>query len=540
MILFSVITTLVSVCFAVVVLGYTSLATPVGPWIEPVVALFLLLLVRVLYAKSSSEKMQKGLRIAGLATVAAGMGGAIATSFGFFFPTFYFLDRPLFEIWMANPLQLMLVSAGITFSAGGFAFLVVQYIESGMLADPKTPFPVGQAVSRLLTVGDGIKKSVMLLSGFCGTIALSFILWFWRLVPQALSLFSGASFSVFRIPAISIQVDLLWMFVGIGFIAGSLLVLPLLVGLFSKILLLGPLHLLFFKQFEFKTFLFAFAGGIMLQEAVLSMVKLPKLFGSVSRSLRSWWGRGRTGRAFSVSRALLVQSLLACAVLAGTIVYFSWFGFSVTSQLYLYLFTLICVQQIAVIGGKSGMAPLGRYATFVMLPGLFLFSYSPLQATLVSLFVGLAGIVTVDLLFGRVIGRQLGLERKTVILFQLLGLIISAILIGFVLWKLVLAFGLGSPALFAQRAQARALLINAGQFDPIVLLLGAIFGFVLNRLSISPLLVFTGLIFPEQYSLILIVGGLIAWCTRDRDNWEPFWSGVFAAGSIWMLIKAMV
>lgn len=103
-----------------------------------------------------------------------------------------------------------------------------------------------------------------------------------------------------------------------------------------------------------------------------------------------------------------------------------------------------------------------------------------------------------------------------------------------------MTFGLGSEQLFAQRAQARALLINIRVFDLTVLIIGCLFGWLLKKIKMNPMLVLGGILMPINYSLSLILGGLLALCVKNREDWEPFWSGIFAANSIAELIKTLL
>jgi len=40
-------------------------------------------------------------------------------------------------------------------------------------------------------------------------------------------------------------------------------------------------------------------------------------------------------------------------------------------------------------------------------------------------------------------------------------------------------------------------------------------------------------------SLMLILGGLIATCVKEPEEYYSFWSGVFAASSLWMLLRTL-
>jgi hypothetical protein len=133
-----------------------------------------------------------------------------------------------------------------------------------------------------------------------------------------------------------------------------------------------------------------------------------------------------------------------------------------------------------------------------------------------------------------------GIQSKVMMRYQYLGILVSSLTVGIVFWLLINHFHLGSPELFAQKAQGRQLLIGAKQFDIYVLFLGIAFGWILSKIKINPTLVFGGLLMPMNISLGLIVGGFLTRFTKDRTEWEPFWSGVFASNSIWMLLKAII
>jgi hypothetical protein len=49
-------------------------------------------------------------------------------------------------------------------------------------------------------------------------------------------------------------------------------------------------------------------------------------------------------------------------------------------------------------------------------------------------------------------------------------------------------------------------------------------------------MVLGGIVMPIGLSIPLILGGLIGVC-HDKEKWQPFWSGIFAANSIWMIVK---
>jgi hypothetical protein len=159
---------------------------------------------------------------------------------------------------------------------------------------------------------------------------------------------------------------------------------------------------------------------------------------------------------------------------------------------------------------------------------------------MIATFVEVCAGVAADVLFGRKAAYDAGIKRSTMMRYQYLGLIVSAFTAGVVFWLIINYLPLGSSSLFASKAQSRKLLIFARQFDWNVLVAGATFGFFLDKIRINSMLVLGGLLMPLNMSISLVFGGFLASFTNKRQEWEPFWSGVFAANSLWMIFKAVI
>ncbi|MCL5875441.1 MAG: hypothetical protein M1114_03145, partial [Candidatus Dependentiae bacterium] len=144
-----------------------------------------------------------------------------------------------------------------------------------------------------------------------------------------------------------------------------------------------------------------------------------------------------------------------------------------------------------------------------------------------------------DALFGRKMGQLASIDRRYIVWFQMFGVVVAALSIGAIFLMLITHFGLQTPELFAQRAQSRAVLINAYSFDYYVMACGALFAFVLKYFKINAVLVLGGLAMSVDVSLLLVLGGIMAMCVKDPEEYYSFWSGVFSASSLWMVLKTL-
>ena len=520
--------------FSTAVMCYISMATPIGPWIASTLVLLAILLFNLFTRRVTSTALA-------LATSAGSIGGIIATGFGFSYPALYFLDPGLFNAWMTQPIFFVSIISALAFIGGGLGIWIADWCEETLLVKEHLAFPIGQLVHRtILAMSNQMRKAYELVIGFAGTMIFCVlqdgVMRIPSVIPKSLMMVNAMKVGFINIPAV--RLDLFPLVWAIGFITGHVIAIPLAVGAVSRILFVDPLHRTsWFCHLTSVEFILAFCSGMILIGAVTSFIGLPKQMWRGIKKMKSDFDAGTmlSGNGFSRNMALEFGVLLVLFVL-----FFSYFEFSWTAQIYMLVSTIICAYQIAAIAGRIGMALVGRYATFVMVPGMLLFGFNAVQLVLISTLVEVCGGVTTDVLFGRKLAQLAGIDRSLMKRYQYFGLLISSLIIGIVFWLLVSRFQLGSDQLFAQKAQGRQLLVAVRQFDPYVLLIGALFGFLLQKIKVNPALVFGGLLMPINLVVGLVLGGLCTMCTSDKEEWFPFWSGVYAANSIWMLLQAII
>lgn len=521
--------------FSTAVMSYIAMATPIGPWIAPTLVLLAIVLMRILGARGSLDT-----QIA-YATTAGSVGGILATACGFSFPAIYFIDPDLFTSWMATPWYFCASLGLLSFLAGWFGIWIANGVEQKLIVQEKLAFPIGQLVQKMIVAHNNIRKAYELLAGFVGT-ALFCVMqdgtrFFKGLFPKSLLLLPAQQFSVFTITSINFDLwPLLW---AIGFVTGHVVAFPLIAGAFIKFFFMEPINKIWFPALPPMEFVLAFCGGLVLSGAVLGFIETPKsLYKAARRIIAGTTNtQGSLRTTITAQRMLLVELVLLIIPMT---VFLSYMGLTLSVQFYLLIFAWICSYQMVLVAGKIGLAQLGRYATFVMVPALFLFDLKPQHLILIATFVELSGGIATDILFGRKLAYEAKIPLSQVRQYQYLGLLISSMSVGIIFWLLINHFSLGSAELFAYKAQSRALLLNVQQFDYIVLIIGFIFGMLLKRFKMNPALVLGGLLMPLNISIGLIFGGLLSYATRNKEEWYPFWSGVFASNSLWMLIKTIV
>ena len=550
----SIITIILSIIlsfFSTSVMSYVALATPIGPWIAPTLV-FIGLLLSKFFARMSTSGIA-------YAVSAGSIGGILATACAFSFPTIYFLDPVTFNTWMQSPLFFSGLLGCFSFLAGSFGLLVADYAEKTLIDTQNLSFPIGQLINKMIAAQNQIKKAYELMIGFCvsafflflqGGIALS-----QAIVPKVITLVQPVQFLIFSLPRMVVNLDTAPMIWAIGFVTGHVIAIPLAAGAFANIFFLNPVQRSFFSYLSAMEFTLAFCSGIVLYITAMSVVTMPKqIIGGIKKWISSVrflrHAQDERGKGFFVpfvvslsnhtNTFLSPQNIgVSCMLGVALIAFLSYFKFPWHVQVYLIVCSIITTYQIAAIAGRIGLALLGRFATFVMVPAMLMFNINYVHMVLIATFVEMSGGVAADVLFGRKLAQLSGISRATMRRYQLLGLLISSASIGIIFWLLINHFGLGSSELFAYRAQSRQLLIQAQQFNYTVVLIGALFGLLLQKLNLNPMLVLGGLLMPLDMTFGLVVGGLLAMVARDKEEWYPFWSGVFASNSIIMLLRAI-
>lgn len=520
-----------SIC-STMIMSYISMATPIGPWIAPTVILCALLI----YAWClRANRLQDALVYT---TLSASVGGILATACGFTFPTLYFLDAASFNQLLARPFYFCLLCSVCTGTAGWYGIWLARCMQP-VIFSGHLPFPIAHLMYKMIVVQQELSKAYELAVGFVATtlfcIAQDGLCRLPSVLPKTVVVCSKMQYGFLNLPPL--HLDLWPMLWAIGFVTGHLIVMPLLIGSVSALFLIRPLQELFFPMMSCMDFMLAFCSGMVVSGALLACIPKKRTRWRAMINAPFYNIVQLVERMSGCNRLLMYEGLfmLTCIVIL------LWYvGFTFFMQGYLLIGVAICTYQIVIIAGKIGLAQLGRFATFVLVPALFIFRLDALQIMVIALFVEVSAGVAVDVLCGRKMAMLTDVDMRRVTYFQYGGLIVSCSVIGIIFWLLITNLGLGSPELFAQRAQARALLVHAQQFDFVVLVLGALYGFVLKYVHVNPMLVLGGILMPLNLSLGLVLGGLAAYASRNAERWFALWSGVFAANSLWMVIKGVM
>ena len=307
-------------------------------------------------------------------------------------------------------------------TAGGLGMLIAHVYAPVFLADATMSFPIGQMTYGLISVSSSIKKAYELIAGLCTAFVFSALQFFTTLVPKKILLAHSRTLGWLIVPQVLLRSEWILMLVAIGFVTGHVIAVPLAVGVLIKFIAADPIHQSFFCELASEDFFFAFCSGVVLQSTFMSLIELPHI-------IYKFFKNAPSKRIFLSNYITLtaVQCIFLGTFLVSTVLFLWYLNFSFLSQAYLLVFTALCTYQIAIIGGKAGLAPVGRFATWVMVPFLMLFGFDPLQITVVATFVEISGMVVVDALFGRKMAQLAQLDTRKVVCYQIAGLVVSSL-----------------------------------------------------------------------------------------------------------------
>ena len=548
--------------FSSMILAYVSIVTMIGPWIAPTLVLVASILLKFRFKRKPHDIENK--EIALIQTVGS-VGALVAVALGFTLPTLYFLDEKLFNSWLAAPVYFCGLVTAAVLSSGILGMYLAKMFGEKLIYRDKLKFPVSLLIHKMITSQSQGKQVRNMFTGFFSSAAFCFvrdgIFHVKGLLPKTLYLFPSMfgrelALSMFNGPTL----------LAVGFTTGAVIATPLIVGMLSKYLVLYPInnHSLylpfnFFAVQNSRSFTIAFCSGLVLAEAALGVTRYPKIIWNtvkgyinvekIKKTIREIMLRNMSSGIVEVpsekpnndivSKHNIRKALEAVLVLSASFAFLTYLKFSILSQIFILSLTIIATYQISIMGGTIGLIPFGRFATFVMIPTMLLFKLDYVQITFLCVFVNVSSAVASDLLFDYKVGELCGIKFKRIRQYQWLGLIITALSMGGILWLLFTSFQIGTPELFAQRGKTRALLVlsifNATAFNYKVLIAGALYGYGLKRLKVSPALVLGGILMPNNISIGLILGGLGSKLFKNPESHFPLWSGVFAGESTWVL-----
>ena len=546
---FVIILGIIFTIFSTAVLSYISMATMIGPWIAPVIVLMSSVILKMGKKFVGQENLNKNIA---LVQTIGSVGGIVAIGVGFSLPTLYFLDANIFNNLIQKPVSFSIFIAILCFCAGGLGIWLAGCFANSFIKKKNLNFPVSHLIYNMITSQSQQKQAKSMFFGIGASWIICFLkdgfLWTKGILFKVYYLFPNFAGN-------HIEIILSPMFWAIGFIIGIKVAFPLLIGMISKYLVLYLLnnHSYFlnfnlFLPLSDYDFVIAFCSGLVVSELILGFFKYPLILKQKIRSysVERLWEKLRSFNEILKQKTynrtaftLFFSNIEPAFVLICSTGFLYYLGFGFPSLILLLIFIIVATRQISYIGAKIGFVTFGRFATFIMIPMMLLFSLDFVQITFLCVFFNVCAAAASDLLFDYKVGQLCGISFDEIKRYQWIGLLVASMCIGIFLYILFTSLHIGSPELFAQRGQTRALLIQSLNFDLRVVILGLLYGVILKKIGISPTLVLGGILMPNRITIGLMLGALISKLSGRVKDQFPFWCGIFAGESVWVMFSVI-
>ena len=422
----------------------------------------------------------------------------------------------------------------IALCGGVLGVLFMIPLRSALIVEEhgKLPYPEGQACAEVLLAGEEGGAKAGTVFGGLGIAA------FYKFIADGLKLFpSEVDFEIKSYKGSGIGMDVLPALAGVGYICGPKVSSYLLAGGTVGWFVLMPLIVLFGGNLVlypatapvselgtwgiWGSFIRYIGAGAVAAGGILSLIKsLPMIIRTFKQAMAVYGKKAgennRLSKDMPMNIVMIVVGVIAIAMwlipaipvnLVGAIIIIV-FGF---------FFATVSSRMVGIVGSSnnpvSGMAiatlliatMLLKASGNIGMPGMIA---AITIGSIICIIAAIAGDTSQDLKTGFIVGAT-PIRQQT---GELIGVVVSAIAIGGVLYLLSTAWGYGSQELPAPQATLMKMVVEGvmgGELPWALIFCGAFIAIVVEILQIPVLPFAVGLYLPIHLSTPIMVGGLI-------------------------------
>ncbi len=436
------------------------------------------------------------------------------------------------EAGSANP-SLIEISL-IALCGGVLGVLFMIPLRSALIVEEhgKLPYPEGQACAEVLLAGEeGGAKAGTVFAGLGIAAAYKFIADGLKLFP------SEVDFEIKSYKGSGIGMDVLPALAGVGYICGPKVSSYLLAGGTVGWFVLMPLIVLFGGDMVlypaaapvselgtwgiWGSFIRYIGAGAVAAGGILSLIKsLPMIFRTFKQAMAVYGKKAaesnRLSKDLPMNIVMIAIGVIAIAMWLIPAIPVNLIG-AIIIIVFGFFFATVSSRMVGIVGSSnnpvSGMAiatlliatMLLKASGNIGMPGMVA---AITIGSIICIIAAIAGDTSQDLKTGFIVGatpvkQQIG---------ELIGVVVSAIAIGGVLYLLSTAWGYGSSELPAPQATLMKMVVEGvmgGELPWALIFVGAFIAIVVEILQIPVLPFAVGLYLPIHLSTPIMVGGLI-------------------------------
>lgn len=497
---------------SVFIMSYLAMNTQIGPWVAPL----LIVMNTMIAIPFVSRRLFSKYATVMIATCS--LGGMIGICLGMTVPSFYFLQQKEFLILLGSPVKFSVLISMFVLFAGLLAFVISYLIKDHLILEKKLPFPMVQLIYDIVS----IEPKATISSGHRGMLSGVGIVSMWNLITMSLKT---------MLSSYNLEMQVVPFMVSVGFVAGRLILVPVCIGLVTRIVLLRFLQDRFFSNMITQDFLITFACGMLLVFfvksfwGVLQIVKNKKI--SLPHSIKILTRDGK----------FLVMSSV---IIAGCVLWLHFCGVDWRVLLYVIPLLFGVCFGVAKILGEIGVVELDSFVWFIILPLIYgVIHVSSLSVLFVSLFSMLCLGMVIDLIFAYKLAHLANIEYRRIFHYQLLGLGVASLVSGLIMWLYFYMFGLNLGQLVAPKAQELDNLIQFGAYNYKVLICGIVWSCIFQLVCKEILAVIGATLMAPTISIWLMVASASSYVIKKPERLYPLCFGVYAGHVCWIIVRSV-
>lgn len=271
-------------------------------------------------------------------------------------------------------------------------------------------------------------------------------------------------------------------------------------------------------------------AGAVATGGIVSLIKsLPLIVRTFADAMKGLKGSGkqanelRTEKDLKMSVVLIMLAILIVAIAVTPIIPIDVIG-AIVIVIFGFFFATVSSRMVGLVGSSnnpvSGMAIATLLATTVLLKATGHTGMSGMTAAIaigsvICIVAAMAGDMSQDLKTGYILGATPVKQQYG----EMIGTVVSAVTIGFVLYLLNAAWGFGTPELSAPQATLMKMIVEGvmgGNLPWTLVFIGVFIALVVELLGIPVLPFAIGLYLPIELSSCIMIGGILRWVLEKK------------------------
>lgn len=271
-------------------------------------------------------------------------------------------------------------------------------------------------------------------------------------------------------------------------------------------------------------------AGAVATGGIVSLIKsLPLIVRTFADAMKGLKGAGkqanelRTEKDLKMSVVLIMLAILIVAIAVTPVIPIDVIG-AIVIVIFGFFFATVSSRMVGLVGSSnnpvSGMAIATLLATTVLLKATGHTGMSGMTAAIaigsvICIVAAMAGDMSQDLKTGYILGATPVKQQYG----EMIGTVVSAVTIGFVLYLLNAAWGFGTPELSAPQATLMKMIVEGvmgGNLPWTLVFIGVFIALVVELLGIPVLPFAIGLYLPIELSSCIMIGGILRWALEKK------------------------